>query len=532
MLERMSVRAAALWLGLLSVGCARLLGADELSFDGPGGCSATSGGEECAEGGAADAPRECAQDEDCMPYSWSEPGVCRKGECVGLLDGAGCARVLGAENLRAGAPLFVFGIVGELLRPGDAQDQIYALALSELSNGGLELGGRAALPIAVVCDAFPTDDGLEKSIDHLVDTVGAPAIVASLGAVALQAAFERVHETKDKDVFFLSAFESDGRLETVDDDGLLWHVLPSLRQIAPAYLPLVRRVEDYVNPAPPEGERRPLRLALVESSGPAYAAVGAYLDEQLVFNGKPARENGPEHYLRLSSDAGSSVAEELERLTSFAADVVVLSGGEELTRRAMEVPEATRPPGQRGPFYVTSPQVTGAANFWQMMRNVPGLARRVVGVSTSTAEEPALSDAFLSKLASLTPSIDGRGGQNFYDAIYYTLYAAVAAGVAAEVTGPTMARGMLRLLEGPRFEVGVTDIPAAVAQLQSGTEGIALYGTLGAPTFDRATGARLGPGSAWCISTASGAPEARADALRYDPETRTLFGEFPCLEGF
>jgi hypothetical protein len=221
-------------------------------------------------------------------------------------------------------------------------------------------------------------------------------------------------------------------------------------------------------------------------------------------------------------------------LRSFDADVVVLSGGAELARLAIELPEATRAPGQRDPFYVASPQVTGAPSFWPMMRNVPGLAHRVVGVSTSTAEEPALSDAFLSKLASFTPAIDGRGAQNFYDAIYFTLYAAVAAEAAeaAEVTGPLMARGMLRLLEGPRFDVGVTDIPGAVAQLQSGTEGIALYGTLGAPTFDRVTGARLGVGSAWCISTASGAPEAQLDALRYDPETGSLFGEFPCLEGF
>src|SRR5215207_255477 len=126
MLERMSVRGAALWLGLLSVGCARLLGADELSFDGAGGCSATSGGEECAAGDAAYAPKPCTEDGDCMPYAWSEPGICRKGECVGLLDGAACAHVLGEENLRTVAPLFVFGIVGEFLRSGEAQDQIYA----------------------------------------------------------------------------------------------------------------------------------------------------------------------------------------------------------------------------------------------------------------------------------------------------------------------------------------------------------------------------------------------------------------------
>jgi hypothetical protein len=74
------------------------------------------------------------------------------------------------------------------------------------------------------------------------------------------------------------------------------------------------------------------------------------------------------------------------------------------------------------------------------------------------------------------------------------------------------------------------DIPKALGALQSSSQAtIALSGTDGPPTFDPGTGAKLGPGSIWCVDSSS---KQRADVLRYDDASQTLVGTFPCFSGF
>lgn len=530
----MFLRSGAVSLIVLALGCSRLLGADELSFDGAGGCSGDAPDASCEGGAGGDAPQACTSYRDCTPYAWNEPKLCIDRQCVPLKDGLGCDTVFGQENLWSDTPPFVFGIMAEFQSIRGVQKATFDLAVSEFSRGELEIGGKRVLPVAVACEVSTSDAAaLKQSVDHLVDTLRVPAIVSSMRREWLTTAFEHAHAIKGKDVFFLSTFESNSRLTTIDDDGLLWHMRPSELDIARPYPSLVRRVEAYVNPTPEEGERRPTRLALIESVDPVHAEVAAYLDESLTFNGKFTRENAPENYLRILHDPKRvAFTEVLQRLTEFDPDVIVASVGFEFVDGTMAPLEALRPAGKRGPFYVVGPQIFAFRNIWDVVQGVPGLAARVVGVMTSTAREPQLSDAFLSKLWSATPPMDGRGAQDSYDAIYFTLYAAAAAGRVPEITGSLIARGMLQLIDGPRFDVGVTDMPRVMPYLQNGLGRIALHGTSGPPTFDPGTGARSGPGSVWCIGLTDGNPGLRWDALQHDPATDTLYGDFPCFEGF
>lgn len=540
MLER-PLRVASFIVLATLIGCARLLGADELSFDGAGGCSGSAdcdGGDAAGAGGTQAVPElACQSHRECTPTPWDEPKVCLDGACVALKNDSGCELVLGEENLQKNTPPFVFGILANLPLEESADARSYYLAVREFSSMGLELGGEAVQPVAVVCDVSTTSpDQLDRNVDHLVDTLGVSALVAGVGGLELKRSFTRVHRTKGKDVFFLSPFESGSVLTTIEDDGLLWHMLPSALDLAPTFLPLVRRVEDFVRRSL-EGDTRPIRLALIETTYPTDADFGHYLDRNLSFNGSSAHDNAPEHYLRLKLDSDRidtlpTSTTEFEVLRAFDPDVIVAAAGEEFVFPIMWPLEQNRRTGARGPFYVFSPTALHVWSLHRLVTKLPGLERRIVGVNTAADEDRTLNQAYLSSLAGEFPLKDGAGTGNFYDSVYFLLYAAAAARPEHELTGRDIASGMLRLLEGQRFDVGVTHIPGVVDFLQRTDQTLSLHGTMGPPSFDVATGARRGHGNVWCMHIADGVPTNWLDVMVYDPGLHTLQGEFVCNDAF
>ena len=113
--------------------------------------------------------------------------------------------------------------------------------------------------------------------------------------------------------------------------------------------------------------------------------------------------------------------------------------------------------------------------------------------------------------------------------------AARTAGDVSPFDGHALARGMRRLLAGPKYEVGAPHIPAVETGL-SKHESIGLWGTLGPPDWDVETGAYRGKGSVYCMrpSPPGAQPEFEFvwDVLRYDDATGELEGDFPCIDGF
>jgi len=143
-------------------------------------------------------------------------------------------------------------------------------------------------------------------------------------------------------------------------------------------------------------------------------------------------------------------------------------------------------------------------------------------------EDPTLYNAYLSRIdATYEEAFDFTGTENFYDAIYFVFYATAAAGNVPTLDGSRIANGMFQLLEGDEISVGPTDIPNALNTLE--IEGsIELFGALGPPDFDMATGARRIPGSVYCVQDG----EYLYDALRYDSATMLLEGSLECIPGF
>jgi branched-chain amino acid transport system substrate-binding protein len=116
-----------------------------------------------------------------------------------------------------------------------------------------------------------------------------------------------------------------------------------------------------------------------------------------------------------------------------------------------------------------------------------------------------------------------------YDAFYVLAYAAYA-GSEASVTGPTLARGVARLVPpGVPIEVGPTQALEAIATLQRGGN-IDLEGATGKLDFDLARGEAPVDFAVLCMAPPEkdrGAENVESGAT-YDATTKDLRGALAC----
>jgi hypothetical protein len=537
--------------------CGRALGLNELTFErdampGAGG----SDGEPVSPG--------CRRHAECVEANFGEPSMCRNSSCVALKntepgDGSEpgeCRVVIGAQSLESGIEPFLVGALMpiDIVSPESSPAMLnYKLAIEEISvRGSYRIAGQSRTPVVVACNAETSALSLDRSLDHLVDTLGVHAIITAISdSEQLKRSIERVLVEKRKSVFFLNALSAPP-FGSIEPGELLWHLLPNLSDLAPVYDPLVRRVEDYVNPAPPSSPRPPLRLALVVATDFLQLAnFGEALNDRLTFNGKTALENGPEYYRRLGvssvyTSPGPDVSAQLVELLEFRPHVIVSAAGPEFVTILRFLEEEWPITEQLRPFYLLSPDQVGHREFlfeaiFQGELRERGLVQRIVGVNHARAADPTAYDRYLARLKGKFPDgrhLDSTG--NFYDAAYFVAYAAAAGATTPLLSGADLASGMRRLLDGERIDVGPVQLPGALAYLRDDPNStIALHGTLGPPAFS-ADRARRGTGSIWCVRKAeegeyeSGGYEYRVmfDALRYDANNGTLAGSIPCFDGF
>jgi hypothetical protein len=507
-----------------ALGCGHLIGADEITFD--------------------ERP-ECAVQADCNKFDSFDPHVCVEGSCVALRndgeEGGECRIVLGQGALDDSAPPFVFGIlsddgaVGDELSPAGT---LFEFARQEFERkGGVTIGGRTHAPVAVVCDAFQEpQESVDRTLDHLFEKLRVPGVVSTLYANELKETFEHVHQDMGHSALFVSAFESDSQLASVDDDGELWHMLGPPVTVAEAYPPLVQRAENYVNPPSADGTRPPIRLALVNDTGSLTSDMANAVEQKLRLNGLGATENGPEYYRRFALATADDYASTLEALIDFQPHIVVPVTDDEFLSQILFPLEYGWPASseQPRPFYVMSPFHVDDVQLLELLTYaIPEARTRLAGVSLASDHESAVYQTFQRNVNAAFQDPGLQNQENFYDAMYFFLYAA-AAGNSAHPTGQNLARGMRRLVQGEPYQMGQEQIPAVLAKLnESPSTSIALEGTLGPPDFDVTTGTRLyTPSSAFCVADEDGVLVYRHDVLRYDQKRGVLTGDFDCFAGF
>jgi hypothetical protein len=152
----------------------------------------------------------------------------------------------------------------------------------------------------------------------------------------------------------------------------------------------------------------------------------------------------------------------------------------------------------------------------------PDAYRRFLGINVARAEDRTLYTEYMDRLKRAFPSADPET-ENWYDTIYYLAYATYNAGADHRLNGAEIAAGMLRILSGPRYNVGPFDIGPIFQALGDHQSSIQLNGTLGPPSFNTTTGARIGRGALFCFDNLLFAhPQVEV----YDGTT--LAGNFEC----
>jgi hypothetical protein len=504
-------------------GCSKVIGADDVGFD--------------------DRP-ECVVHADCDKFDAFDPHTCVEGSCVALRndgpEGGDCRLVLGQAGLDGPEPPFVFGILSDVQSVADelsAASKVFDFALQEFERrGGTTLARKARAPIAVVCDAANvTNEQLERTFDHLTGTLKVSGIITPLNPTALKQHFERIHFERERSAFFLSPFDSDPLLANIDDGGELWHLLGPPATVGLAYPPLIRRVENYVNPSG-DGTRPPIRLALLNDATTVTSELANVVEQELTLNGSSASENGPDYYRRYALNASDDYATALEDLLDFKPHIVVSVMYEAFASQFLLPLEINWPEDseQPRPFYIASPFQVDDGYLLELVSGFPDLRTRLAGVSLASALDSPVYQTFRRNVIAAYPNENYLPNmENFYDAVYFLLYAAAASN-AEHPSGADLARGMLRLTSGEPLQMGEEHIPAVLAKLNdSPSTSIALEGALGPPDFDVSTGTRrFWPGSAYCIAEEDGTPVYRHNVLLYDRQQDKLVGDFDCFPGF
>jgi hypothetical protein len=261
------------------------------------------------------------------------------------------------------------------------------------------------------------------------------------------------------------------------------------------------------------------------------AMSGALADGILQLNGRPLRENSDEHF-RAFSIPSSALASDvpdysdtIRLLRDFSPHVIVAAATDEFLTTIVPALEAA--PDLEA-FYLLSPWHIQPNLLEPLLADFPELYARLAGVNFAAAVDQTVYDDYQARFDAAFPAFAGtRGYENYYDAGYYLIHAAAAAGTVIPLLGSDLANGMLRLLSGRQaFEVGPDDLLPAFVELETPGSSIVLNGAMGPPNFDPQTGAREEPGTVFCVDELH---RVRSDVLRLDADG-DLIGVFPCFD--
>lgn len=268
--------------------------------------------------------------------------------------------------------------------------------------------------------------------------------------------------------------------------------------------------------------------------GDAYGlGLATSLEQKLVFNGKPATDNGS-YYDRIDygdpdPPGTADYAGAVQRVLGMNPHIVIELGTNEGVTEVLGPIEGQWPQLGYFPRYLLS-DGGEIEELWNWVGKDDGLRRRILGTvpGSNSAQYTAFRQQYLSKFGQ-SPSPDVFGTAGSYDALYLLAYAAVAAG-DQPLTGTTLAEGLARLIPpGNSLDVGGGQMNQAFSLLQS-DENADFNGASGPLNFDVGTGEAPSDIQIWCVPMdASGkAGPAQGAGMFYDATTGYLLGKLAC----
>jgi hypothetical protein len=387
----------------------------------------------------------------------------------------------------------------------------YRLALQELNAdniGGLPPGRKVSV---VICDnqALGAGSEAEKSVlvdqasKHLVEALRVPAILAAVTQPDLVAMTNTY--AKPNGVFLMNPFGATDATATLDDAGLVWHMLGQPEDLAATYAALVQAMEPVVPTL--LNQPGPLRVLVIAGNDELSVELTPALAGSVTFNGKSWAENITDGNLVVGVATDTASAQALgTELLSMDPHIVIST-----SHFALPVWESGDTGGVR-PFFVLSPLDFADHEAWKISielsknaSNLPDVEDRFVFVNPAATEDIDLIQAYRARLTSILPASLDFSAENAYDAAYYLLYSLSRGGDPA--TGTKMAAdGMPALMAAaPELDVGPDDMDQVFAALEAPGGQVRLNGLMGPPTFDT-NGVHTMTGQLECFMTLVAVP--------------------------
>ena len=525
---------------------------------------------EAATPDAAPDARGCASSADCIGSVTHPEVACdvSSGTCIQLTTDE-CPLVIGDYSGKTEPPLFVGSFA--TLPPNALQSHPiflnYTLAINEFTfSGGIPAGPGNGLrmPVAVVCNSGAD---VHTAAVHLQADLHVPGIVAAFDSVTLRTEF--VNDFFPASTFIINPFGANSTIVSpaLTTNGLLWHMLGQPGDSAPAYAAFFPRVEAYarslqnlVTVSSDGGTTpTPMRVASVTANATDTQDLATAVEAVLQWNGQSLAQNtaaGLYKSVTIASVLNGTPVTSIDTSTAvttllnFQPNVIVSFASSEFVTM-LEVLEdqwpSTTDSGAPNPlpFYLVGPYNMVSQELLNGFIR-PGASpstearrKRVAGVGvaspTDTHELVAYENRFLGQFPNGQSAL---GNENYYDAMYLMVYSIVGAGRVPNLAGPDLARGVVRLLSGTSYDEGPGSAMGNIFGALSSPNGtVSLFGADGPPDFNRATGARVGQGSVYCVPPAatSGAHTFAYDVLTVAPSSdggpAGLGGTFPCYSG-
>ncbi len=513
------------------------------SGNGPTGGTAPSAAGEGASAGQSNPNGECHDTDDCKQPSANKPYFCRPSDhrCVALTSDT-CPLYYG----KATDPNAIYFGSFATLNPSAPADSsvIWAerLALDELS--GSDVGGLLGGPngsrrplVMIVCN---NDDGVwQQSVSHLVEDVQVPAMIANLQPNDLRQAFEMPGSYHP---FFLSPVAVTNTVVNLVDDGLIWNLLGQPSDLAPTYTELLKLAEKRLRMDRKLLDTDQLKVALVSTNAAFDSDLTDAVEPLLRFNGDKTAQGNGDNYSFIKLDAADpQLPQTADDIIGFGPDIVISTASTLFSKDhgLLQIIEENWPgEDQPPPFYILSPdndadvdRIIQLLNDRIKYANETHPELRFVGVSVAGARDNTLQNIYAGHLLGSFKNAY-YDTANYYDAVYYLAYAMAGAGTDSALSGPSIAKGMQRLLSGESYDIGTGGIDAVFKALSRPGTTVHIASTLGPPDFDAATGVRPVEGGVFCFKKVNLTVQKANDVLRYDRDQAALIGNFPCFSGF
>jgi hypothetical protein len=435
----------------------------------------------------------------------------------------------------------------------------YALALGEFQATGIPVGATTTnpyrVPIGIGCDVETPNLG--NAMNHLINDVHVPVLVSALAPADLLSVFNNY--TLPNNILTINALADDPTFTSVITQGYLWHMLGQPGDVAPAYVAFMPILERYLRSSSspqPIGPTAPMKIVTVTSNSSATNGLAAAVENVLTWNGgQTIAQNGASYLAEVLPDSilnGTSpgdptlVAAEkavANDIAMFQPNVVISFASDEFDGVIENLEFDLNPPNL--PFYLMGPYNVGDTTLQSDVNDVATGTHRLAGVAFASIP-PAYQNVLTNYIARFNAAYQNAmpgavDEENYYDAMYFAIYARIFAGKADPPMGSDLVSGMLHLVSttATPYDVGPGDQGNILALLAQRLP-VQLIGTLGPPNFDTTTGARIGVGDIYCFQQSDAGTNFLFDydVLRLinsdgsSPDGGSPFtGSFPCYSG-